>query len=88
LPKFGPLINGASQVDSLTIQKSAVELKGIFSQEYLTTELYNAIGERVMLTTLQGSKKMELNISDLASGLYFIRIRGIDSEFSAKIVKK
>ncbi len=51
-----------------------------------TLEMYNQVGQRVMTTTVTGLQ-MQLNVSALGKGIYYIKIRDSKTGGIAKLVK-
>lgn len=57
-----------------------------YSQEISTIEVYNLIGQKIVSEQIN-NKQTQLNMSDLASGTYFVKITSYKKSKTIKIVK-
>ena len=80
-PKFQLYLNPTSGNFSL-------ELNVESTVDKITVDIYGIWGEKILTETLIGERKHKFSLSDMPSGVYFIRVITGDKAETVKIVKQ
>lgn len=67
-----------------TVTKGLVSISNTRALEKLNITVYNTNGAQLKTETL---KRQQIDLSDLSSGLYFIKIKSLDGAITKKIIK-
>lgn len=62
-------------------------IKGINS-DITSVSVYNLLGSKVLTQNITGNSSLNVNVSNLVSGMYIVKLEGANGAFSKKIIKQ
>lgn len=85
-----PLSTKNFDASSLSISNpvnNQLTIKGLNS-DITKLSVYNLLGSKVLTQNVSGTSSLNINVSNLVSGMYIVKLEGANGAFSKKIIKQ
>lgn len=85
-----PLSNDSFDASSVFVSNpvnNQLTIKGLNS-DITKLSVYNLLGSKVLTQNVSGTSSLNINVSNLVSGMYIVKLEGANGAFSKKIIKQ